>query len=123
MLDSKLVEYMDGIEKVLVKYAPKAVDLALVVMKIEAATYLALGAILIIAAMLIFILWKIIDKRMVKSNHYGYKESDGRVAIAVIMFFTVTGLFIGGMINLLNIWYWIGLFNPEIYAIYKFVLN
>jgi hypothetical protein len=116
---------VDGMDKlaqaaanILDKYAEPAAELALNVLRIDALSHLIPAIVGLIIALIVYRSWPWV---------VWYKDSaerEGLVAMIIIVGGLVASVFITmATIKLLNIWLWIGLVYPEIYAVHKFILN
>ena len=118
-ISDKLVQYMDSAERVIQQYGGDAAELGLNVLRIEAGYNLILalsGAIL--ALFIIKFCWT-------STKRFGFDEDFPNHPVIMLKFIgTFAGVMVG-VINgaaLLNIWYWVGLFWPEAYAVHKFLM-
>lgn len=92
------------------KYGPVAWDTMLWLVRIDAIQYLGAGFICL-GILIAILYWSI---RLIKE---GIKEQEERKGVPGILLLVVggTGFFVGTVVNLLDIWNWVGLFYPELY--------
>lgn len=117
-------EYLDKMEELVDAHAGDAVDLGLTAMRIEALSTLsqALFVLLISAGIL-----AVIAKCFINKPKFAWDESIKEYRPAFVAPMSVAGIVSGAFLiaaiaDFLNIWHWIGIFNPDLYAVYKFVL-
>ena len=137
-ISDKLVEYMNSAEQVIQQYGGDAAELGLNVLRIEAGYNLIyallFGTISVIA--LYYSTWAF--KKGLAIQNYQQEQDEVKQEKLKQMYrsdlealYFILGA-VGGVVSsialvvnfssLVNIWYWIGLFWPEAYAVHKFLM-
>ena len=119
------VRVLDSMDKlalaasdVLDKYAEPATELAFAVLRIDAASKLFPWLIVLVCGILVLNKW-LLPFFKDKSTRFSQDTIIGMAFLTII-----TGvLSLIAAVKLFNIWAWVGLFYPEIYAVHKFILT
>lgn len=107
-------QYLEKIEVIMEEYGPVVADMGLLALRIDAATFLLTGLVFLAFTLLLLVLIRHILRTEGGSDEWEV------LLVAFIVLAPVC--IVSALIFLLNPWYWIGLFNPELYAIWKFIL-
>lgn len=119
----KFEQYFEAARQVLAQYQDQAkelgmqaIDLGLLVLRIEAFSELLFPLVVVIISLAYVkqtkTLWKWGIKATAERTHPGTAVP---IVLGVFQFVWFTQLF--------NVWAWVGLFYPEVYAIHKLLLN
>lgn len=114
----KMEGFFDAAQKVLQQYGGDAVDLGLNVLRIDAFSQLLPG---VLALCVLFLTLKVANP-IVK---FKQADADNDSIAGIVGVLGCVSLLIAGVVtfaNLFNVWAWVGLFYPEIYAVHKFLL-
>lgn len=115
-ISDKLLQYITATEELLAKYGGDVADLALNVLRIDAAGNLLVGF-----ALLGVLLTIALNIKKVAALERAATGNSAATVIFGIITLTTTGIFTTA--KLFNIWNWVGLFWPEAYAVHKFILS
>lgn len=124
VITDKLEQYFQAATEVITKYGGQAVDLGLMVLRIEAGQGLVFGLCgLIVGAYLLMGRYSPATLLKLCNDSYG----DGKDVVYFFgTLFSALGVVIGfvmAAVNLFDIWNWIGIVYPEAYAVHKFLLK
>lgn len=125
MLDQKLVEIFEKLEELVKQFQPEALDKAVNILQINAVNNIVISLLIIsLTALLLIVLWK---KQGEITEHLDIEKCNTMVAglctaaiVLGIMFSII--LSIVSLCSLLDIWNWIGIFNPKL-ALAKKILG
>jgi hypothetical protein len=111
----KIEQYFDAAKLVIDQYGGDVADLALAALRIEAASTLATPLLLLLLAYFLY---------RVAKRIYGIEKDETGDGQFTLMFGTpiIAALFVLGVFKLINVWAWVGIFYPELYAVHKFLL-
>jgi len=114
----KIEQYFEAAKQVIEQYGGDVAELGLMALRVEAISCLLPGLIIIILARPLYKVWK-------KIGDYEEAHSYGRDrGVTVVAGATIGAiLLILTLVTLFNIWSWVGIFYPELYAVYKMVLS
>jgi len=115
-MGEKMAQYMEAAQNIITQYGGDVAELGLNVLRVEALTQIIPGIVLLILA---YPYYKIVSALYL---HEVEKTGDG-IASAIFGGALGIGLVIGTLISLFNIWAWVGLFYPEMYAVHLFLLK
>lgn len=120
-LTSKLDQYFQAATEVITKYGDEAVSMGLLVLRIEAAEGLIGGLVGLLVVYLFTKKWFFLSffekaRKAPYSEEFLYRLAGIASALAFIIGVCLS------LFKLLNIWNWIGLFWPEVYAVHKYLL-
>jgi len=109
-LETKIVELLDQLQAIAPKAGKQAVEMALVDTRVTAIGNLVLGA-----ALLVLTLWLIRKASKWFSVYIGDRYDAEELHLAGAIFGSILALVCGiaSLICLLDIWNWVGAFNPE----------
>jgi hypothetical protein len=109
MIEEKVVEYLEKLDKLATELAPQGYDMALQVVQINAVQSLVVGFIgLVIAIFCARVVWWALT-----SEDIGYSSAPAFAALLGVI--GCLGGMLAFTINVLSVWNWIGLFHPELY--------
>lgn len=112
----KIEQYFDAAKQIIEQYGGDVAELGLMALRIDAISNLLPGILCIILARPLYKVWK-------KLSDYEESALGDRIFSfifgGIVGFITVLITFL----SLANIWYWVGIFYPELYAVYKMVLS
>lgn len=113
----KMEQYFDAAKTVIEQYGGDVAELGLGALRVQAASELApaLAGILILIA--IYCL-----RGKIKYEAEVNRSGGGAVAIVATLMVGAASLIVT-LEALLNIWAWVGIFYPELYAVYLFILK
>lgn len=122
-VQDQMATYFDAAKAVMEQYGGDVVDLGLNVLRIEAISELS---IFIMLPVLAYGFYKAGNKIMALHKAELLKEKryyDGWIGVVALLSWGVTAsLAVSSVIGLFNIWAWVGMFYPELYAVHKFLL-
>ena len=105
---NKVLQYLDAVEEVVKNHGQDAAELGLAALRVEAGRWLFLG-----------VFSGIVGGWMARKAFLIYDEYEGTAILMGVfsIFLGIISLILG-----LNLWNWVGVFWPELYAVHKFVL-
>ncbi len=121
----KMEQYFGAAKNVIEQYGGDVAELGLMALRIQAASEIIMAIIMFSS---VFLLHKLIpDNLWVFAKKY-YNDSDYVKNYEIYIPFVIAYIFTGamsviGFVALFNIWMWVGIFYPEIYAVHKFIMN
>lgn len=137
-ISDKLVEYMNSAEQVIQQYGGDAAELGLNVLRIEAGYNLVHALVfgVISAVAIYYFIWAF--RKGLAIQNYRQEQDEvkqerlkqmyrGDLEVLHFIIGAVGGIvstivLVVNFSSLVNVWYWIGLFWPEAYAVHKFLM-
>lgn len=129
----KLESYFGAAQEVITKYGGDAIELGLLVLRLDAGQWIFLGLLLLIISLYLrkyakglYLTAVEVRDEYNKDREQGYSKHDISDSPTffpfVLLTITSVVLTVGACINLFNLWNWVGVFYPEAYAVHKFLL-
>lgn len=121
-LESKAVEILDRLDAVVTQYTPEVANAAIEAVRITCIGNAVVGCLCILfTAFLCIKVWpKIYNKYKDYMNNHPYSDADMGFAIFNVHFIGVLIVVnIATVFHVLDIWNWVGIFNPELALAHK----
>lgn len=118
-IEQKVVNMLDALEKgavhvgdVVVKYSPDVAEATLMVVRIDGVSSIATG---VVAGVLCYLWFVWANKLRKKADEASYADSALFGTASVVCFVGSVVAFSVSMINLLDVWNWVAVFEPKLY--------
>ena len=126
VVQDQMSAYFDAAKAIMEQYGGDVVNLGLNVLRIEAASELITPlCFFLISSVTLFIgrkIHKSIDKEKEKCKEENKHFDDGIYGAPAIFYGVGTLVGVISTIALIDLWAWVGIFYPELYAVHKFLL-
>lgn len=124
----KMEQYFEAAKQVLEQYGPDAVDLGLAALRVEAASELVLPlALFVVGCIVARKSFLFLNAEVPTGNDIETRKrylDDSPETFSGMLALLLGSLFgLGGLVFLLDVWAWAGIFYPELYAVHEFILK